>query len=458
VSNTTSRRSFIKLAAAGTIAAGATDRVFALEPQERRISAGDKIRIALIGAGGRGMGITPSALRVPGVELVAVADVYDGRLIRSKEVWGQQIATTRDYREILSRSDIDAVIVATPDHWHSQISIDAMNAGKDVYCEKPMVQQIDEGNGVIEAARKNSRIFQVGSQHVSSLIYQKAKELLAAGAIGKLNTIEASWNRNSATGAWQYSIPPDASPQTIDWDRFLGRAPKRPFEPIRLFRWRNYRDYGTGVAGDLFVHLFSGMHYVVGSVGPTRVMATGGLRFWKDGRDVPDVMLGLYDYPETKNHPAFNLFLKVNFADGGGENSEFKFIGNEGVMTIGSSGVSVAKRQPDKEPGYTIETFPEAIQKQFLEAYRKQYPSPKGTGRMRSEGADNYMVGRNYDAVYDHFVNFFAAVRSRQPVIEDATFGFRAAGPALLSNLSYFNNRIYHWDPEAIKINGEAKS
>ena len=458
MSNSTSRRSFIKLAAAGTFAAGATDRVFALEPQERRISAGDKIRVALIGAGGRGMDITPSALRVPGVELVATADVYDGRLIRSKEVWGQQIATTRDYREILNRSDIDAVIVATPDHWHAQISVDAMNAGKDVYCEKPMVQQIDEGSRVIEAARRNGRIFQVGSQRVSSIIYQKARELLAAGAIGKLNMIEACWNRNSAIGAWQYSIPPDASPQTIDWDRFLGRAPKRPFEPIRLFRWRNYRDYGTGVAGDLFVHLFSGMHYIVGSIGPTRVMATGGLRFWKDGRDVPDIMLGLYDYPETKNHPAFNLFLKVNFEEGGGENSEFKFIGNEGVMTIGNSGVSVAKRQPEKEPGYTIDTFPEAIQKQFMEEYRKHYPSQKGTGRMRSEGADNYTVGRNYNDVYDHFVNFFAAVRSRQPVTEDATFGLRAAGPALLSNLSYFNNRIYNWDPDAMKINGEAKS
>ena len=114
-------------------------------------------------------------------------------------------------------------------------------------------------------------------------------------------------------GAWQYSIPPDATPENIDWDRFLGRAPKVPFEPIRLFRWRNYRDYGTGVAGDLFVHLFSGMHFITGAIGPERVYATGGLRFWKDGRDVPDVMLGLYDYPKTDKHPPFNLCAAGEF-------------------------------------------------------------------------------------------------------------------------------------------------
>ncbi|HKX30435.1 MAG TPA: Gfo/Idh/MocA family oxidoreductase [Blastocatellia bacterium] len=461
----TSRRNFIKLAATGIATTSISSRVFALERTYefggRPFSQNDKIRVALIGTGGRGMDITMNAIRVPGVELMACADVYQGRLTRAKEIWGQEfkgLFTTRDYREILSRSDVDAVIIATPDHWHSKIAVDAMNAGKDVYLEKPMVQKVDEGHAVIEAAKKNNRILQVGSQRVSSIIYQKAKELLAAGAIGELNMIEAWWDRNSALGAWQYSIPPDASPQTVDWDRFIGSAPKRPFEPIRLFRWRNYQDYGTGVAGDLFVHLFSGMHFVVNAKGPTRVMTTGGLRYWKDGRDVPDIMLGLYDYPVTPQHPAFNLFLKVNFADGGGDSSEFKFIGNNGLMSIGNSGVTVTKKVPEKEPGFSVETFPEALQRQYLDDYRKQYPSRKGVDRMRSDEVENYTVGRNYNDVYDHFVNFFAAVRSRQPVIEDATFGFRAAGPALLSNLAYFNNRIYQWDPETMKINGEAKS
>jgi len=270
----------------------------------------ETVQIALIGAGGMGMGDTRYAVSLPGVKLVAVCDVYDGRLARAKEQWGKDLFTTRDYREVLARKDVDAVIIATPDHWHQRITVEALNAGKDVYCEKPMVHSIDEGAAMIEAQQRSGRTLQIGSQYVSSLMYQKAKELLAAGAIGQLNMVEAWLDRNTAIGAWQYSIPPDASPATIDWDRFLGSAPKRPFEPIRMFRWRNYRDYGTGVAGDLFVHLLTGLHFATGSTGPTRVYATGGLRFWKDGRDVPDVMLALLDYP------GFTVTLKVNFESG----------------------------------------------------------------------------------------------------------------------------------------------
>lgn len=399
------------------------------------------------------MGDTMTALRVPGVELVAVADVYDGRLTRSKEIWGNHIFTTRDYREVLARPDVDAVIIATPDHWHMQASIDAMTAGKDVYVEKPMVQLIKDGWPVIEAERKTRRILQVGSQRVSSIIYKKAQEVLASGAIGELNMVEAWWNRNSAIGAWQYSIPPDASEQTVDWNRYLGRAPKRPFDATRAFRFRNYRDYGTGVAGDLFVHLFSGMHFIVDSVGPIRVMSSGGLRHWNDGRDVPDVMLGLYDYPKTSTHPGFNLFLKVNFADGAGETSGFRFIGTEGVLTVGGGNVTVSSQSQSKEPGYTIETFPKAIQDEFLKKYRELYPEQKN--RIRSASEERFFAPGGYSDHLDHLTKFFEAVRSRKPVVEDSVFGFRAAGPALLSNMSYFDGRPYGWNPESMKIIGE---
>ncbi len=459
-----SRRRFIKSAAVSTLAAGASVKVLAApnhsllstqENQQKTVAPSDKIRIATIGIGGMGFGDTQTALRAPGVELVAVADIYDGRLARAKEVWGNQLFATRDYREVLARPDVDAVIIATPDHWHSQMTIDAMKAGKDVYCEKPMVQMVDEGHQVIEAERSTKRILQVGSQRVSSVIYKKAKELLASGAIGELNLIEAYFNRRSPIAAWQYTLPLDASPQTIDWDRFLGRAPKRPFEPVRLFRWRNYRDYGTGIGGDLFVHLFSGIHYVVGSNGPTRVLATGGLRYWKDGRDVPDVMLGLYDYPQTATVPAFNLSLKVNFADGSVEptqfeSSKFQFVGADGVITIDNRGVSVSRKSRPKEPGYSVSTYPKAMQEAYLKEYRVKYPPNSqelGTGK-----EEVFIAPPGYDDRYDHFVNFFASMRSRQPLIEGAVFGLRAAGPALVSNLSYFENRTYSWDPEAMKV------
>jgi predicted dehydrogenase len=260
--------------------------------------------------------------------------------------------------------------------------------------------------------------------------------------------VEAWVDRNSAIGAWQYSIPPDASPATIDWDRFLGRAPKRAFEPIRLFRWRNYRDYGTGVGGDLFVHLFSGMHFILSSNGPTRVYATGGIRYWKDGRDVPDVMLGLYDYPARGKFPAFNLALRVDFKDGATETQGFRFIGSEGILTIGR-GVSLSKVPDEAEPGHTADTFSKAMQAEYMKAYREKYPVPRpNSDAMRAQKTEDFLPPAGYSDWLEHHRNFLNAVRTRKPVIEDAVFGFRAAGPALLSNVSYFEEKACRWDPE----------
>jgi predicted dehydrogenase len=290
----------------------------------------------------------------------------------------------------------------------------------------------------------------VGSLRVSSAVYAKAGELFRAGAVGTLNMVEARYNRNSAIGAWQYSIPTDASPQTVDWERFLGPAPARPFDPVRFFRWRNYWDYGTGVAGDLFVHLFSGIHFALGSNGPRRVTALGGLRHWKDGRDAPDVMVGLFDYPETKSHPPFTMSLQVNFADGSGGSQEFRFVGDEGIMTISGAGVGVSRRARPAEPGYTIDTFAEDQQKAFLDEYRKKYPEPEEAALTES-GQTLYEPPRGYDDRREHFARFFHAMRTKGRVVEDATFGYRAAAPALLCNLSYREGRTVGWDPERMR-------
>jgi predicted dehydrogenase len=292
---------------------------------------------------------------------------------------------------------------------------------------------------------------QVGSQRVSSIVYKKAQDLIRQGVIGEFNMVEAWWDRNSAIGAWQYSIPPDASETTIDWDRFQGRAPHHDFDSKRVFRWRNYQDYGTGVAGDLFVHLFSGMHFVIGSQGPTRVYATGGTRFWKDGRDVPDLLLALCDYPKTESHPAFNLSLRVNFEDGSRENQGFRFIGSEGIMTIGN-GVTVSRTPRESEPGHTIETFADATQKEFLKNYLEKYPEQRASAdAMRPDNEEKFLPPPGYSDHFDHHRNFIEAVRTRKPVIEDPAFGFRAAGPALLANLSYYEQRACKWDPVNMK-------
>lgn len=454
------RRSFLKVAGTATTQALLVSSLHAaaeadqpgtlLTPQqsqpEKPVAANDHIQIALIGAGGQGQYDTKIAASVPGIKVVAAADCYNNRLAHCKELWGPDILTTRDYREILDRKDIDAVIIGTPDHWHKQASIDAMNAGKDVYCEKPMIHLYSDGPAMIEASRSTKRILQIGSQRVSSIVYAKAKEILSSGAIGKLNMISAFWDRNSSIGAWNYTVPPDASPETCDWPRFLGTAPKIPFNAEHFFQWRKWKAYGSGVAGDLFVHLFSGIHFITGAHGPTRAMATGGLRFWKDGRDVPDVLLGLFDYPE-----GFNLALHVNFVDGGSEGEGFLFTGSEGTMEIAGNTLIVNRVPREKEPGLMIGSFTEEMQKNITAAYREKYPLVEPTEPTRV-GNDRYVVPRDYSDSYDHLKNFFAAVRSRQPVVEDAVFGYRAAGAALLTNLSYERDAIVKWDPEAMKL------
>jgi predicted dehydrogenase len=432
------RRQFLAMTAAGALRAA------------QEVPASDRVRIATIGFGGMGMGDTRYALSVPGVELAAVCDIYDGRLTRAREVHGDHVFTTRDYREILARKDVDAVIIATPDHWHADLSVAAMEAGKHVYCEKPMVQQIADGKRVIAAQEKTGRIFQVGSQYVTSAVYQKARDLVQAGAIGRLTMVEAWLDRNTALGAWQYSIPPDASPSSVDWDRFLGKAPKRPFEPIRLFRWRNYRDYGTGVGGDLFVHLLSGLHVVTGSAGPERILATGGLRFWEDGRDVPDVMLAMFDYGKQATHADFTFSLRVNLKSGVPEERfGFRFMGTEGVITTSMSSLVMEKPQPETEPGHSIGTFAKATQEKFLEAYRQKYPATAKPPKIEPE---TFAPPRGYDAHREHHRVFYEAIRSKKKPVEDAVFGFRAAGPALLANTSYFEKRMVGWDPVGMSV------
>lgn len=458
-----SRREFMKRFTAATVAAGTLPAAaegamesILLRAQQKSPAANSRVQLATIGMGIIGFIDTETALRVPGVELAAAADVYDGRLTRTREVFGDHVFTTRDYREILNRPDIDAVIVAVPDHWHAKIAADAMKAGKAVYCEKPMVQDIEEGPEVIKVQKDTGQVFQVGSQFVSSMVYDKAKELYQSGAIGELNMVEASYNRNSAIGAWQYSIAPDASPETIDWDAFLGNAPKRDFDPLRFFRWRNYWDYGTGVAGDLYVHLFTAIHHVLNSHGPNRIISTGGLRFWKDGRDVPDVMMALVDYPESENHAPFTLSLQTNFADGSGGGSQFRFIGSEGVITVSNRGLqldrSPRRRPPDNSvfDGYnSVRTFSSEVKEEFIKQYQQEFPTPDTSGLSESK---EYKSPPGYDARFYHFSSFFDSIRSGAPLIEDAVFGYRAAAPALICNLSYRDQEIYHWNPEAMEI------
>lgn len=445
-----SRRNFIRKSLLGAAAAATSLPILRAETpasylfRKSNFSPNDHIQIALIGAGGMGVEDTKTALSIPGVKLVAVCDLYDGRLKEAKDRWGKDIFTTRQYKEILSRPDIDAVIIATPDHWHKQISIEALRSGKGAYCEKPMVHHIDEGHEVVKAQQETGRVYQVGSQGLSSLGNEKAKELYEAGTIGQLIYAEGFWARNSPIGAWQYAIPEDASKQTVDWDTYVSNTTKRDFDPLRFFRWRNYRDYGTGVSGDLFVHLFSSLHFVISSKGPNKVMATGGLRYWKDGREVPDVLLGMFDYPETEAHPAFNLSLRVNFVDGTSGSTYLRMVGSEGAMDVTWDDVYLRKN---------LATDPMDA---FLSAKGSELDQARDSRKkMLPPQEAHYAVEEGYKgAHFDHFTNFFYGLRTGKQTAEDAVFGFRAAAPALLCNDSYFGEKVVYWDPVNMKLKG----
>ncbi len=460
--STTSRRKFIRnlggtavLLSAGSLASFSRDlteeRIIAWD---RKFSANDTIRIAGIGMGIMGNQDIDTALKVPGVELVAACDLYTGRLARVKEKYGKDVFTTQDYREILNRKDIDAVVIATSDNWHSRIATDAMNAGKAVYCEKPMVHLLSEGPGVIETHNKTKKTMQVGSQRVSSIVYQKAKELYKSGAIGKLNSIEASFDRQDALGAWEYTMPTDGSPQTVDWDRYIQGMPSMPWDPKKFFWWRNYRDFGTGVAGDLFVHLLSGIHLVTDSKGPDSIYATGQIAYWKDGRDVPDIMIAALNYPETKEHPSFQVALRVNFISGNGETSTTKFIGSEGVIEMGGNGFVIKHSVMAKAPGIggwdALTTYPEAMQKELLKEYNQKYSKADQTRPVIPD--TKYTAPEGYDEHLEHFINFFDGVRNNKPVVEDPVFGYRACAPCLACNDSYFQKKIIKWDPVNMKL------
>jgi len=443
-----SRRNFISKMAKGVAAVTLAPSLASAASRQQEIllkrtpySANDNIQLALIGAGGMGNADTSTAVTVPGIKLVAACDLYDGRLNDIQKKYGNDIFVTRRFEEILSRKDIDAVIVATPDHWHQEISIAAMNAGKAVYCEKPMVHDISEGGAVVEAQTKNKAIFQVGSQGMSSLGNEKAKELLEAGAIGTLNYAEGFWARNTPGGAWQYDMPADASEKTVDWKRFLKNNPDRPFDPKRFFRWRCYKDYGTGVSGDLFVHLFSSLHYITSSMGPNKIMATGGLRYWKDGREAPDILLGMFDYPLSPTHPAFNLSLRVNFVDGTAEGTSLRLVGNEGSLTVEWDKVTLTKNF-----SYPPENYASILKgKQFTPDYdRKKIKAPEVTVFKAEDGYKG--------AHYDHFYHWAQGIRTGKPIIEDALFGYRAAAPALLCNDSYYQEKAIKWDPSKLKL------
>ena len=445
------RRDFMRIGS-GSVAAGAAVNFTLLQPAalwgaERPVAPSDRVRFASIGTGTRGCEHLQASLAVPGIECVAVCDLYDSRHEAAQEAVQKQVPATRHYKEILDRKDIDAVIVAVPDHQHRRVVVDACAAGKDVYCEKPMSHNIEDGFAMVDAVQKGNRIMQVGSQRVSSIVYEKARELYSSGALGEVFFIEGASDRNSPSGAWVYPIPPDASEQTIDWNEFLVGAPKRPFDAARFFRWRCFSDYGEGLAGDLFVHLLSGIYFVSGTnEAPQRAQTSGGLYRWKDGRDFPDVIETLYDYPK------FRVVLRCNLNNAGGE--PIKFHGTKGTMEIIGQTLTFTPQDTTPKPeGYSIKGWPERLRKEYLAQWKAEHPEP-GPLDYQAVEAETFTAPQGYSDLSAHQANFFDSVRTRKPTVENEVFGNHAAIGCHLANYAYFKNTIATWDENAKKIRG----
>jgi predicted dehydrogenase len=441
------RRDFVRLGA-GAVAAGAAMKTTLLEPAARAAqtvtgSAGTQgrtIRFVSIGTGIRGCDLLRAARQVPSGICVGSADLYTMHQQAGKEAYGADFVTGRDYRALLDRKDVDAVIVAVPDHQHRRVVLDCVAAGKDVYCEKPMSHNVADGMAMVESVATGKRIFQAGSQRVSNIVYKKAAEIYKSGRLGDVHLIEGHSDRNSPSGAWVYPIPHDASPETIDWETFLRDAPQRPFDAVRFFRWRCFNDYGEGLAGDLFVHLLSGIQCVSGiNAIPSRAYSTGSLTHFNDGRDFPDLLATLYDYPGV----TVNVHCNQNNAAG----EPIIFYGSEATMVINGNSLTVTPQDTSPQPeGYSLNGWTAMAKQQYLDEWHKAHPGPVS----KLVQTENYAAPQGYNDTADHIANFFHAIETREHVVEDEVFGNNAAIACHMANHSYFKHSVATWD-EATK-------
>ena len=439
--NNWSRREFLGASAAAGASLAAKPMVSLpqdLIPMPGAVAASDRVRFGMIGVGMQGHWLLTESITLPGVECAAACDLYDGRHTLAREIVRADLPVTRRYQALLDDKNIDCIVAAVPDHWHKQIVVDAVSAGKDIYCEKPMSHSAADGVAMVDAAKKTGRIVQIGSQRVSSQICAKAKELISQGAVGDLMLVEGWLGRNDPTGAWQYPPPPDLSPRNLDWDTWQGTVPKRAFDPNLFARWRCWKEYGTGVAGDLLVHLISGMMFMLGiNEPPKQATAVGGIRRWKDGRNMPDVHAVVYYFGELPVYMRLNLGTSMP--------ETYRIQGSRGVLEVTGSSLSLAPQTgKDEYPSYYTGSYPRAMREAYLEKWHQDNDLKLGQAAAMPETMS--FTGPDFDDVRPHLWNYFEAVRTRKPVVEDAVFGHHAALACHMANESYFRKTSVSWD------------
>lgn len=408
-------------------AVGASAGSAALLAGGNAVAANEKVRVGLIGAGNRGMDVLRTFLTHPEVDCVAVADVDDRHAAECAEAVkksrGHAPSTARDYRKMLEGKDLDAVIIATPDHWHALPSIEAVLAGKDVYVEKPVAHNVAEGQAMIRAARKTGKIMAVGTQQRSSSHFREAVETVRSGQLGKVFWIQ-TWNFEniSPTGIGR---PSDGeAPSYVDYDRWLGPAPKRPFNPNRfhlLFRW--FADYAGGMMSDWGVHLNDIVLWALDAKGPQAVAASGGILTCDDNRDTPDTLQVVYEFPGC------TLTYSMRKGNGlalNGHDYGILFCGTDGSLLLDRAGFEVI---PDKT------VLPYGIK------------LAQGDRPLRKISLQGRKV-KGVDGQPPHIANFLDCLKSRERPTCDVEIAHRSTNTCHLGNIAYKLGRKLYWDVE----------
>jgi predicted dehydrogenase len=367
----------------------------------RILGANDKINLGLIGCGGRGRGVMGTFMNTTRVNVTAVCDVYSARIDQAKSK-AAEARTFTDHRKVLEQRDVDAVLIATPDHWHAGCAIDALNAGKDVYCEKPLTLRIEEGPAIVKAARVNNRVCQVGMQQRSGQHYIQARdEYIKTGKLGKITLARTWWHGN---GAHLMKAPPElkTQPSNLDWARFLGPVKWRDWDPQQYWNFRAYLDFGGGQITDLFTHWIDVVHMFMEQDNPVAAVASGGVYCYKDGRTAPDTICALLEYPAE---------WTATF---------------EATLSPGVTGAGVEICGTEGRLGITRGSF-------------EFYPKEKG--------AKPTVVKSPRDQTIDHVENFLDCVRTRKRPNGDVYVGHRSAMASHLANIAYVQKRRIHFDP-----------
>lgn len=433
------RRTFLKTAAA---LSAATPLMRAAKPAGRTIGANDRINVGVIGCGGRGTYVAKqfaTAGEKKNARIAMVCDVYQKRADQNADI--HKVKGTLDYREVLNNTEIDAVIVATPDHWHAPIAIAAMEKGKDVYLEKPMCHTVEEAKMLVETVKSTGRVLQVGSQTTSGDQWAKAKKAIADGGIGKMLMSQGSYHRNSVGGEWNWPIDKEAGPDAkgenhIDWTMWLGKAPKRPFDADRFFRFRKYWDYSGGIATDLFYHVVAPMNICWGEPQfPYKVMATGGIYEFKDEREVPDTFHLIGDY--AKGH---SIVLSSSMANS--QHIPGLIRGHAGTIIMVDHGMFESATdhitlKPERvrgsnpgERGYIDAAWPEKFGKE----------------------AEVRIPVEQKDIMQEHVGNFLDCMRTRQKPTLDVETGARAQVLITMAVQSYRQGKVLYFDEKTWKV------